>query len=238
MSLSPFNLIYGGFDLTYFNEINKIIEIYNMYSKITKTNGKNIIIPSYVTDIDDDNFGLKDAFGNNIDSITGYFINDQLIENNITFPAKKTDYWELYNQTIPLVRLDSELKWLKLFKNDYTYNKLFNMRFIERYEYFLNVVLKAKIVDYNGTVKSIEANDAITSKVTIDDENNNSHEYICNNYFISVSVNDNVTPGDIIEKKVIVRFSEGKITILKQHDVDNKLIELSAPIDAQCVIIE
>ena len=223
MNISPFNVLYGGIDLpSLFKEIKDINNIYDFYFKLTKTNGKGAISPAYSYDVDDNTFGLKDAFGRELTSIEGYYIGETYIDQKTTFPIKKTDDEFLYTTDICYVKESSELDWFKYFKETFKY-KAFDSRFNQRLEYLLNLLNNALLSPLDGTVKAIDKD-----TVTITDKDGNDHSVDRIGGILNVVLNEAVKQNQIIEKSVSVDMVDGKILITKKSDavVFNGLVPL------------
>lgn len=225
MNITLFNILYNGFNLNSFNEISSLEKIYSKYFQLSKTDSKKINIPAYIYDVDSDNFAIKNAFGNNLTSINGYFLNNKLVEENISFPAKKIDYPDLYAiKNIVFVRINGNFKWLPFFKNELNYH-VFDKKFKTRYEYFLNILYSGLFSPIDGTVKAIDS-----TSITITDANNNDNKYNRNNGILTVAVNDKVVVGELIEKKISVDFLNGKYVISKTADITEQIPDYLLPL--------
>lgn len=225
MNITPFNILYNGFDLTTFAELKGMEKLYNKYFQLVKTDAKKINLPAYIYDVDSDNFGIKNAFGKELNSIDGYFFNDKLIGGNISFPAKKTDYPDLYGiKGIVFIRIDGNFKWIPFF-NDNIYYSVFNNKFKDRYEYFLNIFYSALFSKIDGTVKAIDS-----KSITITDSNNKDNKYTRKNGIITVSINDKVVAGELIEKQVSVEFIVGEYVITTAPDITEKIPDYLLPL--------
>lgn len=225
MNITPFNILYNGFDLTMFTELKGMEKLYDKYFQLVKTDAKKINLPAYIYDVGSDNFGIKNAFGKELNSINGYFFNDKLINSNISFPAKKTDYPDLYGiKGVVFIRIDEKFKWIPIF-NDYFSYSIFNKKFKNRYEYFLNIFYSALFSKIDGTVKAIDS-----TSITITSSNNKDNKYNRKNGILSVSINDKVTTGELIEKQVSVEFIDGEYVITTAPNITKKIPDYLLPL--------
>lgn len=226
MDILPFNILYSGINLAeLFPEINSLTNKYLQYFSIIKTDSKEINYPAYAYDVDSDTFGMKDAFGNVIESINGYFVNTTLIEVDITFPVKKADFEKLYNNPITIVRKNDNFKWLPIFDKSINYN-VFNKIFYKRYEYFLNILYNGLFCDIKGKIKAIDS-----STITITDSDNNDHKINRINGKLNISINDSVSIGYLLEKTVSVNINNGIWEIVREKEMNSDLIKISSPIN-------
>jgi len=214
---TPFSVVYGSYsdNIEKDNDVLKIISLYNSLTEIQYINYMNndfFILPTYIEDVDDDNFTLKDAFGKQIDSIIGYINNDNtLINANITFPASKNDYADFYNLKgfIVYVKISNEkqLKIMPIFKNKDQYS-LFNKILLNRNELFLNYLFGCAYSTLDGKVTE-KGDGYIKIEETIFNVDN---ELIC------VKVDDVVKKGDLIEKNFSFSKQKGIIVLSYKKD--------------------
>jgi len=192
------------------------------------TEKTSTVIPVTVVDYDDDNFILKDMYNKTINSIKGYKTSDTaIVESNISFPANKEDYSELYNTKGYIARVVVEynkpFKYFNYFNKDNKY-KLFNKVVKNRYETKINISSGCVISPISAKVKEI--ND---SAIVFDDDNsttvNVDSKYIC------VKVGDEIKTGDLLEKKYEVYYDINKSAIVINNKINNQLKEFYLPID-------
>jgi len=214
---TPFSVVYGSYsdNIEKDNDILKIISLYNSLTEIQYINYINndfFILPTYIEDIDDENFTLKDAFGKQINSIVGYINDDNaLININITFPASKNDYIDFYNLKgfIVYVKIPNEkqLKITPIFKNKNQYS-IFDKVLLNRAELFLNYLFGCTYSTLNDKVTEIGDGYVKIGETTFNVDN----ELIC------VKVDDVVKKGDLIEKNFSFTKQKGIIVLSYKKD--------------------
>jgi len=214
---TPYNSIYTGLKEkdNFLKQIEKLIYLNRDLLKINLEN-KNFIIPSIIVDVDDETFTIQTAQGKNLTQILGYLKDNSYVSLTIDLPAKKTDYPELYNlkDTVVFVGVlnNKPLKIMEIFKDPLKYRG-FDFKYIQRLEYFMNVIDKMTISPYEGEVKEIGADYVKVEDNTINGLREN---------LICVEVGDIVTKGDLIEKNILLKYDGAYLKIsLKQPPTIN-----------------
>lgn len=233
MKLLPFNLIYSGIDLkSLFSEIGSLEELYSFYQKTFSLDNPHYVnTPAYIVDVDDSSFTLYNAFGKEIKHIDGYYKDYEFVEASLDLPLNKETYSDIYEMDIVIVRVNTSLQWLKLFNKDYKYS-LFHKLFTERYKYYLNYLLNAKVSPVDGVISSVNINsdNSDLRDVTIKDSNDNEYTITCEAKYLSVAVNDEVKKYGLLETKIDVYIKDGVIHIKDLTQEHSSLINLTTPL--------
>lgn len=218
MKLLPYNSLYNGILLDETSdEILKISELFQKYADIGyKYTDKETLSIVYPYDVDDDHFGLKNAFGDKISDIANYSLDGNTFNDiTLSFPALKKDYPDLYNANILYIKIKREIPYLfPLFSCPENYT-LLNYKYEERFYYVLNIVCGCKLAPNKGTIDSVN-----NGYVVIKDDNGNYHDVYLDTNFLLVEKGDNVSYGQLLNEVVTVDFNNGFNIILK--DVSKK----------------
>jgi len=214
---TPFSIVYGSYsdNIELDGDISKISQLYNSLTEIQYINYSNndfFILPTYIEDIDTDNFTLKDAFGNEIDSVTGYFNeNNVLVESNITFPANKNDYPDFYSLkgfvAYAKIPNNKQLKIIPIFKNKEQYC-VFDKILLNRMELFLNYLFGCVYSTLDDKITEIGDGYIKVGETAFNVDN----DLIC------VNVDDIVNKGDLLEKNFSFSKHEGIIVLSYKKD--------------------
>jgi len=236
MSLLPFNIIYDGVDISEIDEaIKNIQDLHLKYAQqsIAIINNPKLITIAYPYDIDDDNFGLKNAFGNEIDRITAYSLNKtDFILDTIEFPASKSEYSNIYNTLTLFVQLDKEVPYLFPLFNDLRNYRALDKKFLDRYEYIINTTLGVKTSPISGTVTDIDG-----SQIKIENDGE-SVTITANPDYICVQVNDEIKKGDLLEKYANVKVDNGLIIEVNYSQADISKIEFLTKVNTKINIVK
>jgi len=229
---TPFNLVYGSNSFLFTPDIIELINVHKKYYDLIKLNYidyKKDYIPCLIKDVDDDTFTIEDAFGNNIGAINGYFKNNSLNKEDITMPASKDDYSDLYEmkEDIVIIFIQKEhLNITTIFKDDFNYI-IFNKTLLERLEKAINVFDNNKLSPYNGSVSEVG-----DTYIKIKDSDNDDEEVTIDGIDkdkLILKTDDSITIGNYIEKNISMYLGDKLNIQIKKEPKFN--INLMLPIE-------
>jgi len=230
MKLLPYNIIYNGVDLRKIDpKIELIEDLYLKYTQISDLiNDEKVVLITYPVSVDDDNFTLKNAFGKEVKSIIAYSIDKQnFTYSEISFPASKKTYSDIFNSDTLLIKVNKEIPYLfPIFNKSINYKAL-DRRYINRLEYVVNIFFGAAVSTIDGSIDNIEG-----SQVKIKNSNEEVALTVHPDY-ITVKENDNVSTGDLLEKLADIIIDNGIVINIKYSKADIQKIALLAQLDVK-----